>query len=82
MGRVCLKIHSFLSVPLKFIWYFFIYGMQNKDRFSRGIMSWDAFVVRNSHAILHTQVHGCLELVFKLRQERSKAFHTSGSRWA
>lgn len=59
--------------------HFFIHGMQNKARFSREIMSWDAFVVRNSHAILHTQVHGCLELVFKLGQERSKAQHTSGS---
>lgn len=43
-------------------------------------MSWDVFVVRNSHAILHTQVHGCLELVFELRQERSKVLNKSGSR--
>lgn len=56
LGQVCLKISRFLFVALEVIGHLllFMYGMQNKDRFSREIMSWEAFVVRNSHTILHS----------------------------
>lgn len=40
-------------------------------------MSWDALVVRNGHAILHTQLHGCLELVFEVREAPSKMVYES-----
>lgn len=54
MGLVSLKIFLFGALEVIGHLLLFMYGMQNKDRFSREIMSWDAFVVRNSHAILHS----------------------------